>query len=123
MDNRPRAHGAGFERDPQFAIGQPFVAQGFGGAPNRKDLRMRGRIVMLARAIVRFGDHLAPTRDHRPHGHFAQCRRLRGKRQGAIHGLRKGPTGHIGTALAPGRRGCNVLDDSQARRYARRFPG
>ena len=60
---------------------------------------------------------------HRAHGHFAQRRRLRGKRQGAIHGLRKGPTGHIGTALAPGRRGCNVLDDSQARRYARRFPG
>lgn len=83
--DRRSAHGAGLQRDIEVAIGQPLAADDFGGLPDRKDFRMRGRVAVGQGPVPGGRDHLLVAHDHAADRHFAGFSGLFGSFQRQIH--------------------------------------
>ena len=94
MADRARAHRAGFQRDPQLAIVQPFAPQRLGRRANRGNLGMGGGVMILARGVVGSRDNIFPAHDYRAHRHFSRFDSEPGLCQGFLHWLGDWPACH-----------------------------
>ncbi len=70
MHDGARAHGTRFNCNIQVAPRQAVVPQLPGGAPQRQDFRVRGRIVQVDGPVVGAGYDCALADYDRSHGHF-----------------------------------------------------
>ena len=73
MQHRASAHGAGFERDVELAIGQAVIAQPGRRSAQGNHLGVGGGVVRAHRMIAAGGNHFTVAHHHRTHRHFA-CR-------------------------------------------------
>ena len=75
MENRPRAHEAGFEGDIEAAAGEPIVSEHECCGAQGLNLSMGCRVFMADRAVEAGSNHGVFLHHDRPHRHFTELRR------------------------------------------------
>ena len=85
LTSAPGAHRARLHRDVEVGVVEPPVADRGGGAPERDDLGVRGRVAAGLALVVRDRDDLVAQRDHRADRDLAPAGRLLGGGQRAAH--------------------------------------
>jgi len=83
--DRPGAHRARLQRNPQFAPVEPRTIERPGRAADRDHLGMGGRVVAAAHRVGSFGDHHPVAGNHRADRHFARRCRLMSEIERAAH--------------------------------------
>jgi len=83
--DRACAHGAGFERDVEIAIGQPLRVHLATGRTDYLHFGMCGRIVQLERTVSVPSQDLAVSHKNSPDGHLAAFRCAFGLLKSHIH--------------------------------------
>jgi hypothetical protein len=100
VDDRPGAHRAGLERDPQLAIVEPLAAQRLRRRTDCQHFGMGSGIGKRAGCIVRRRDHHARAHDHRADRNLARRRPGAGLGERGLHRFGQRPSGHA-SRIAP----------------------
>lgn len=87
VDDRPRAHAAGFQGNVERGVGQTVIAHPLGGGPDGQHFGMSAGVVARHWPIPAFPDNISIPHQQRPHRHLALGGGPLGEIQGTGHEL------------------------------------